>query len=148
MPSGKKAHEIKSYIDEHTDNVQYNVNFDSHQFVHIKTIKTSSTNRNILIRSVVWDCLNKTKIVPAQQLQKELQEHTSATKCKVTKSSELNRQNLDTKAGLYVSGAVLQEAKDVQANKCEVIRQGEISKAMNMLKKSEITTCRKNTYLV
>ena len=27
MPSGKKAHEIKSYIDEHTDNVQYNVNF-------------------------------------------------------------------------------------------------------------------------
>ena len=147
IPPGKKADEIKSHIDEHNQNVRYNVNFDSNQFFHIETMKTISTNRNILRRSVVWDCLNKTTIVPAQQLQKELQEHTSATKCKVTKSSELNRQNLDTKAGLYVCGTVLQEAKDVQANKCEVIRQGELSKARNMLKKTEITTGRKNTYL-
>ena len=65
MLSSKKAFEIKSYIDEHTDNVQYNVNFDSHQFVHIKIMKTSSTNRNILIRSVVWDLLNKTTIISA-----------------------------------------------------------------------------------
>ena len=128
----KKADEIKTYIDEHNQNVWYNVNVDYHQFVHIETMKTSSTNCNILIYSVVWDCLNKTTIVPTQQIQKELQEHTSAAKCKVIKSSELNRQNLDTKAGLYVSGAVLQEAKDVQANKCEVIRQGELSKARNM----------------
>ena len=94
MPPGKKTDEVKIYIDEHNNNVWYNVHLDSHQIFHIEIMKTSSINCNILILSAVLDYLNETTFVPAQQLQKKLQINTNAAKCKVTKSFELTRKIL------------------------------------------------------
>ena len=92
MAPGKKGDEIKTYIDEQSNNVKFNIKLDSNNQVNLHTKNLQVSNRNILIRSAVWDCLSTTTIIPAQQLQKELQEHSNLSKCKVSKSSVLNRQ--------------------------------------------------------
>ena len=147
MPTGKKASEIKTYIEEHTDSAPYSVNTNTHGHVEIKTAITHPHNRNLLIRTAVWDSLQTSTIIPVQQLQKELLLHVNSARNKVTKSSTLNRQNPDTKAGLYVNGTVQQEARNVQANKAQADKLATEAKRRNQQKKAEIYNRRKNVYL-
>ena len=147
MPTGKKATEIKGYIDVNTTHIPYKVLKDHTGQVEIRTLAGTAHDRNLLIRSAVWDSLQKSTIVPVQQLQKELLLHISSSKCRVQKASTLNRQNPDTKAGLYVNGTVQQEARDVQANKLLADRLAVEAKHRNQQKKAGIYNRRKNVYL-
>ena len=83
---GKKADEIKTYIDQKNNNVEYNLNVNTHNVVQILSKEFACPNCNIFIRLAVWDCLNTTTIALAQKLQNELLMYTKLTKCKVSKS--------------------------------------------------------------
>ena len=75
--------------------------------------------RNVIIRSIVYDAVYKTVVVPAQQLKDVQQEIDSLKKIKITKQMNPadTRMNPNSSSGIYVAGEARAHARLVETNK-------------------------------
>ena len=115
--TGKKATELKIMKDK-----RYNVKDLKQEETNDKThviISSSDSNRNLIIRHVVHQIINKTLVLPAQEILDKQQEISDAKKIKVDDAREVNttRLNPDTSRGLFVVGEVISQAKKVRDNR-------------------------------
>jgi hypothetical protein len=108
---------------------------------HVILTAKSDTSRNLLIRAACFDIVNKTMVVPVQELKSLIYEQTKAKETKLgsltvdTQSGE----NPDTSRGLYVTRAILGQAKLVQQAKQQKKETDEAKKEINMAKMTELT---------
>ena len=121
-----------------------NKSLETYQVLGVKRGKLA--NRNLLIRSLVWDVVNRTTVIPAQALQEKMKCIQQLNKTKVV-SSTLNRRNPDTKAGLYCNESIIKEAYIVQQNKILVKEKEAVSKQNTMRKHVEARKRREEVYL-
>ena len=135
---GKKAIEL----DVIAHNAAKPVKFATEQTTnHMTILKASAdTSRNVLIRSVAYDFMQKTLLLPSQEIKRVQQEHAKAKSIKVGKMElEDSRTNPDTSRGLYCNAELRARARAIQNAKDK-------KAAMDLLKKNEST--KKNAKLM
>ena len=95
------------------------------------------TSRNMMVRSIAYDFMRTSLLVPAQEMKTIVQEHTAAKGIKVGSLAipvEDRRRNPDTSRGLWVNAAVLAQARAVQNAKQKKKSNDEIKKKNTMMK--------------
>jgi hypothetical protein len=107
---------------------------------HVILTAKSDTSCNLLIRAACFDIVNKTMVVPVQELKSLIYEQTKA---KETKLGSLtvdmqSHENPDTSRGLFVTRAILGQAKLVQQAKQQKKEMDEAKKEINMAKMTEL----------
>jgi hypothetical protein len=100
------------------------------------------TTCNLLIWAACHDVVNKTMGFPVQESEKALPEQS---KSKETKLGSLtvekqSRENPDTSRGLFVTRAILQQAKLVQQAKLQKKEIDEAKKELDIAKDAELAT--------
>ncbi len=83
---------------------------------HVILKAKSDTSRNLVIWAACFDVVNRTMVVPVQELKAVLQDQLKAKETKVGSSAveTQSRENPDSSRGLFVTRAVLEQAKLVQ----------------------------------
>jgi hypothetical protein len=134
--SGKKAVELELMRQEVMAPVQVKMTRTSEECVILRA--KCETSRNLVIRSVCFDIVNRTMVVPVQELKAVLQEQTKAKETKLGSLSvdTQSRENPDTSRGLYVTAAILRQAKLVQEAKQQKKEHDEAKKEINNAKKT------------
>ena len=76
---------------------------------------TKNSNRNLLLRSVAFDAINKSLVIPAQEFKDIQQQISNARKLKICSAtiSEFTRQNPDSSTGLYLNSELRAKARIV-----------------------------------
>jgi hypothetical protein len=138
--SGKKAVELDFMKREVMAPVAVETTRTSDEYVILNA--KSDTSRNLLIRAACYDIVNKTMVIPVQELKAMLQDQNKA---KDTKLGSLavetqSRENPDTSRGLFVTRAILGQAKLVQEAKQQKKTLDLAKKEINIVKISELTT--------
>ena len=107
------------------------------------------TSRNLLIRSVAYEILNKTLLLPSQEIKRIQQEQLVAKDTKVGKIAipqEQRRQNPDTSRGLYVNAATRAQARAVQRAKEHKLELDSISREKSLQKTVNAKKKRREVY--
>jgi hypothetical protein len=112
----------------------------SEEYVILKA--KSDTSRNLLIRAACFDIVNKTMVVPVQELKAVLQEQSKAKETKIGPLTveKQSRENPNTSRGLFVTRAILGQAKLVQEAKQQKKEIDEAKKEINIAKNTELAT--------
>jgi hypothetical protein len=107
---------------------------------HVILTAKSDTSRNLLIRAACFDIVNKTMVVPVQELKLLIYEQTKAKESKLVSLTvdTQSRENPDTSRGLYVMREILGQAKLVQQAKQQNKETDEAKKVINMAKMTEL----------
>lgn len=112
---GKAANELKRLVESSDLYCTVTTTTTADAAVIFKAKSGTNADRNIVIRSAVNEILTKSLVIPVQELKREQSLHSTAAKAKFDPTvSKESRQNPDTSAGQYVSGAILQKAAYVQ----------------------------------
>ena len=143
---GKKQVEL----DILTRNAVEGVEFQTQKSTNLITIihAKNNTDRNLLVRSVAFEFLNTSLLLPSQEIKRIHQEHMSAKGVKVgtTALKKESRMNADTSMGLYANGAVRAQAKMVQQLK-DIQKQHDKEKRGEIQKKITVrNSMRKEAY--
>ena len=79
---------------------------------------TKNSNRNLLLRSVAFDAINKSLVIPAQEFKDIQQQISNARKLKICPStiSDFTRQNPDSSTGLCLNSELRAKARIVSNN--------------------------------
>jgi hypothetical protein len=109
---------------------------------HVILKAKSDTSRNLVIWAACFDVVNRTMVVPVQELKAVLQDQLKAKETKVGSSAveTQSRENPDSSRGLFVTRAVLEQAKLVQEAKLQKKVNDEAKKEINMAKNTELAT--------
>jgi len=96
-------------------------------------------SRNVLIRSIAYDFMNKTLLLPSQQIKRVHQEHMKAKSIKVgTMAFEDSRTNLDISRGLYCNAEYRAQARAIQNTKNKKAALDEAKKAEGVKRASKL----------
>jgi hypothetical protein len=109
---------------------------------HVILKAKSDTSHNLVIRAACFDIVNRTMVVPVQELKAVLQEQLKAKETKVGSLAveTQSRENPDSSCGLFVTRAVLEQAKLAQEAKLQKKANDEAKKEINMAKNTELAT--------
>jgi hypothetical protein len=109
---------------------------------HVILKAKSDTSRNLVIWAACFDVVNRTMVVPVQELKAVLQDQLKAKETKVgfLAVETQSRENPDSSRGLFVTRAVLEQAKLVQEAKLQKKVNDEAKKEINMAKNTELAT--------
>ena len=137
MPSGEACDEVMMMNEDNLDIVDFSVTESTDKAVIIKAKRGVSASRNIIIRSIAWDIVNKTTVKPAQEIQKEIHDHARASKNRLSitanSKNKDRRTNQDTSAGLYIGSA----ARIVEDNRQRILEEKKAAKEANQKKIAE-----------
>jgi hypothetical protein len=133
---GKKSVEIDIITRQALRNVDFNVRTSVDPVVIIKA--QGKSDRNLLIRSVAYDVVSRSLIVPVQEMKRIVQEHSQAKSIKLgsTILTEQTRQNPDTSSGHHVTDALRAQARAVQDAKNQKKVMDEAKKKVNAEKQT------------
>ena len=144
---GKKSLQLNELANKSINPVTFKTTTTSDTLT-IMTAK-GDTSRNMMVRSVAYDFMRTSLLIPAQEMKKIVQEHTTAKGIKVGSLAiplEDRRQNPDTSRGLWVNAAVLAQARAVQSAKQKKKKIDEIKKKNQLLKNGVQVTNRLQAY--
>ena len=115
--TGKKSKELEIMLNHTYKIAKFTTKRTRDEYVVINTQRNYS--RNVMIRSVAYDALYDTVVVPAQKLKDIQQEIDALKKVKVTKhmNPRDTRMNPDSTSGIYVAGEARAHARLVEENK-------------------------------
>ena len=133
---GKKSVEIDIMTRQALGNVDFNVRTSVDPVVIMKA--QGKSDRNLLIRSVAYDVVSRSLIVPVQEMKRIVQEHSAAKSIKIgsTVLTEESRQNPDTSSGHHVTDALRAQARAVQDAKNKKKVMDEAKKKINAEKQT------------
>jgi hypothetical protein len=133
---GKKSVEIDIMTRQALCNVELNVQTTVDPLVIIKA--KGACDRNLLIRSVAYEVVNRSLIVPVQEMKRIVQEHSAAKIIKLgsTALTEETRRNPDSSSGHHVTEALRAQARAVQDARSKKKEIDEAKKQANTLKQA------------
>jgi hypothetical protein len=143
---GKKSVEIDIITRQALRNVDFNVRTSVDPVVIIKA--QGKSDRNLLIRSVAYDVVSRSLIVPVQEMKRIVQEHSQAKSIKLgsTVLTEQTRQNPDTSSGHHVTDALRAQARAVQDAKKKKKAMDETKKKASAEKQTELAQAKLKAY--
>ena len=133
--NGKKSEQLNELTNNAINPVSIQTTTTSDKLTIMKA--KQDTSRNMMVRSIAYDFMRTSLLVPAQEMKTIVQEHTAAKGIKVGSLAipvEDRRQNPDTSRGLWVNAAVLAQARAVQNAKQKKKSNDEIEKKNTMKK--------------
>ena len=110
----KKSIELELITRKAVNGIEYTQEQSTNPLTIIRA--KSSDSRNLLIRTVAYDFMNTSLLLPSQEIKRVQQEHANARQVKVGTMAlpKHRRTNPDTSRGLFVSGGVRAKARMVQ----------------------------------
>ena len=115
--TGKKATELEIVKGEVLGSNALTEKRTSNEMVILKA--KNDTSRNLLIRAAAYEVVNKTVVVPAQELKNMQQEISHAKTIQVGPAADVreSRMNPDTTSGLFVTSEIRAHARRVDVLK-------------------------------
>ena len=140
--TGKKSKELATTLSETMAPVKIREATTSDEMVIMRASK--ETTRNLLIRTVAFNAINKSVVVPAQEFKDISQEIANAKKVSLGSCSvpTNTRQNPDSSTGLAVNSELRAKARIVSNNKI-AHKQREEEKKKQQLQKQALLTARR-----
>ena len=143
---GKKAIELDLITKKAVHAIEYTQKQSTNPWTIIKA--KSSDSRNLLIRTVAYDFMKTSLLLPSQEIKRVQQEHANARKVKVGTMAlpKNSRTNPDTSRGLFVNGAVRAKARMVQSLKDKKEEEDKHKKEVNQKKMVDVKRKREEAF--
>jgi hypothetical protein len=131
---GKKATELELMSRKALGGIDVNQTVTSEPTLIFRAKK--NPNRNLLIRQVAYDIVNRTLILPQQEMKRIVQEHAAARGIKIGSAivTEASRMNPDSAMGLYSTDQLRAQARSVEVAKKKKKLMDAKSKQSNLIK--------------